>query len=162
MYLFRFNSQYLVLVTATLILSASMMEKNSVLNITFEQLCSLYLLDKNLRNSVIAAMLDLEEHIKEAAADVIAKSFDVNQNDYLLYKNYQNKRKYKSRFTLSGVLKTLTNTLETDKEPIHHYQTKYGIVPPWILFKRQRRKKKISPERAELPPSPPKILRISY
>ncbi len=115
-----------------------------------------------MRNSVIAAMLDLEEHIKEAAADVIAKSFDVNQNDYLLYKNYQNKRKYKSRFTLSGVLKTLTNTLETDKEPIHHYQTKYGIVPPWILFKRQRRKKKISPERAELPPSPPKILRISY
>ena len=54
-----------------------------------------------MRNSVIAAMLDLEEHIKEAAADVIAKSFDVNQNDYLLYKNYQNKRKYKSRFTFT-------------------------------------------------------------
>lgn len=88
-----------------------------------------------MRNSVIAAMLDLEEHIKEAAANVIAKSFGVNQNDYLLYKNYQNKRKYKSCFTLSGVLKTLTNTLETDKEPIHHYQTKYGIVPPWILLK---------------------------
>lgn len=104
-------------------------------DVTFEQLCSLYLLDKNLRNSVIAAMLDLEEHIKEAAADVIAKSFGVNQNEYLHYKNYQNKRKYKRRFTLAGVLDTLTNTLNTDKEPIHHYQTKYGIVPPWILFK---------------------------
>lgn len=33
---------------------------------TFEQICSLYLLDKNLRNAVIAAMLDLEEYVKEA------------------------------------------------------------------------------------------------
>lgn len=30
--------------------------------ITFEQIESLYILDKNLRNSVISAMLDLEEH----------------------------------------------------------------------------------------------------
>ena len=34
--------------------------------ITFEQITSLYILDKNLRNSVISAMLDLEEHLKAA------------------------------------------------------------------------------------------------
>ena len=39
--------------------------------ITFEQVLSLYTLDKNLRNAVMSAMLDLEEHIKEAAADVV-------------------------------------------------------------------------------------------
>ena len=104
-------------------------------NITFEQLCSLYAMDKNLRIAVMAAMLDLEEHIKEAAADVIAKSFGTHQDEYLRYKNYQNKRKYKYRFTLAGILETLKKTLDTDKEPIHHYKSKYGIVPPWILFK---------------------------
>lgn len=104
-------------------------------DVSFNQLFSLYTLDKNLRIAVMAAMLDLEEYIKEATADVIAQSFGTHQNDYLQYRNYQNKRKYKSRFTLSGILNTLRNTLETDKEPIHHYQVKYGSVPPWILFK---------------------------
>lgn len=54
---------------------------------------SLYLLDKNLRNAVIASMLDLEEHIKEAAADVVAKSFGTHPDKYLNYRNYANKRK---------------------------------------------------------------------
>ena len=34
--------------------------------VSFEQICSLYILDKNLRNAVMASMLNLEEHIKEA------------------------------------------------------------------------------------------------
>lgn len=104
-------------------------------DITFEQICSLYTFDKNLRISVMAAMIDLEEHVKEVTADVIAQSFGVSQNDYLQYRNYQNKRKHKRRFSLTGILETLNSTLETDKEPIHHYMEKYGIVPPWILFK---------------------------
>ncbi|MBS6956548.1 MAG: Abi family protein [Enterocloster asparagiformis] len=104
-------------------------------DITFEQLCSLYILDKNLRIAVMAAMLDLEEYIKEAVADVIAKSFGTHQDNYLQYRNYQNKKKYKYQFTLTGILETLKKTLDTDKEPIHHYKSKYGIVPPWILFK---------------------------
>lgn len=103
--------------------------------VTFEQLNSLYLLDKNLRNAVIASMLDLEEHIKEAAADVVAKSFGTHPDKYLNYRNYANKRKSKPRFSLSGILKTMNDTLLTDKNPIHHYQEEHGVVPPWILFK---------------------------
>lgn len=103
--------------------------------VTFEQIFSLYILDKNLRNAVMASMLDLEEHIKEIAADVIAQSFGTDQEIYLKFKNYQNKKKRKQRFTLSGILETMRATLNTDKEPIHHYAEKYGNVPPWILFK---------------------------
>ena len=43
--------------------------------IAFHQIYSLYLLDKNLRNSVMAAMLALEECFKEAAADVVGQRF---------------------------------------------------------------------------------------
>ena len=103
--------------------------------ITFNQIVSLYILDKNLRNAVIAAMIDFEEHIKEVAADVIAKSFGVHPDDYLSYRNYKNKSKRKYRFTVSGLLDTLKKALDTDKDPIHHYQSEHGIVPPWILFK---------------------------
>lgn len=103
--------------------------------VTFEQIFSLYILDKNLRNAVMASMQDLEEHIKESAANVVAKAFGVHQNDYLQYRNYVNKKKRKPRFSLPGILDTMKKTLETDKNPIHHYATKHGTVPPWILFK---------------------------
>ena len=89
--------------------------------VSFEQVCSLYILDKNLRIAVMAAMLDLEEYIKEITANVIAQSFGTHQDQYLKYRNYQNKRKRIRRFSLPGILDTLKNTLDTDKEPIHHY-----------------------------------------
>lgn len=103
--------------------------------VSFDQICSLYLLDKNLRNSVMAAMLDLEEHIKEAAADVVASSFGVQPDQYLQFRCYQNKRKHVERFSLGSILNAMRETLNTDKDPIHHYATVHGIVPPWILFK---------------------------
>lgn len=103
--------------------------------ITFEQLQSLYTLDKNLRSAVMRAMLDLEEHIKEAAADVIASSFGVHQDDYLQFANYRDKSKKKYRFSLAGIIETMKKTLKTDKNPIAHYSSSHGIVPPWILFK---------------------------
>ena len=103
--------------------------------ITFEQVLSLYTLDKNLRNAVMSAMLDLEEHIKEAAADVVASSFGVHQDRYLQFRNYRDKSKRKRRFSLDGILETMQKTLKTDKNPIFHYSSVHGIVPPWILFK---------------------------
>lgn len=103
--------------------------------ITFQHISSLYLLDKNLRNAIMASMLDLEEHIKELSADVIASSFGTDPDIYLAWRNYRDKKKTKSRFTLDSVLKTIKNHLNTDKNPVAHYREKYGIVPPWILFK---------------------------
>lgn len=103
--------------------------------ITFEQIQSLYTLDKNLRNAVMSAMLDLEEHIKEAAADVVSSSFGVHQDEYLQFRNYRDKSKRKRRFSLAGILETMKKTLLTDKDPIAHYSSEHGIVPPWILFK---------------------------
>lgn len=52
-------------------------------DVTFDQIYSLYILDKNLRNAVMATMLDLEEYVKENAASVLAASFGTHQNDYL-------------------------------------------------------------------------------
>lgn len=103
--------------------------------VTFEQVLSLYMLDKNLRNAVMAAMLDLEEYVKESAADVIASKYGTDQQDYLQYRNYVNKKKRKQRFALPAILDTMKKTLNTDKNPIAHYAQKYGTVPPWILFK---------------------------
>ena len=103
--------------------------------VTFEQVASLHELDKNIRNAVMASMQDLEEHIKEISADVIAASFGTNQNDYIKFKNYKNKHKKIENYQLGNILDKLRETSHTTKNPIHHYQSTYGTVPPWILFK---------------------------
>lgn len=103
--------------------------------VTFYQIYSLYLFDKNLRIAVMAAMLDFEEYIKEAAANVLARSFGTKEADYLKYTNFQNRRKRKKQFSLKGILDKMNMALESDKEPISHYRKKDGNVPPWILFK---------------------------
>ena len=104
-------------------------------NIPIEQIESLYTLDKNIRNAIMASMQDLEEHIKESSANVIAKSFGVNQNEYLQYKNYRDKKRVKYRFSLKGILETISKNTLSDKDPIAHYRNKYDLIPPWILFK---------------------------
>lgn len=103
--------------------------------VTFEQIASIYELDKNIRNNVMAAMQDLEEHFKELSANVIAHSFGTNQDDYLQFRNYQNRRKSIEKFRLGSILDSLRAQLQSPKDPIHYYYSKYGIVPPWILFK---------------------------
>lgn len=103
--------------------------------ITLEQILSLYSFDKNLRNAVMASMLDLEEHIKEVSADIIAQSFGIHQDDYLQFKNYKDKVRRKEQFTLRSILNKLKSTAQSDKDPIKHYRLKYDTVPPWILFK---------------------------
>lgn len=102
--------------------------------VTFNQIFSLYLLDKNLRNSVMSAMLDLEEHIKECAANVIARSFGTDPDEYLKFSNYRDRNRV-GPFSLAKILNRLQKSLHTDKYPIKHYMEKYNTVPPWILFK---------------------------
>ena len=104
-------------------------------NITFEQVQSLFLFDKGLRNSVMAAMQDLEEHVKEVAADVIAASIGTDPSAYLNMKNYRDRKKADPKFNLAYVLNTLQGKLKVKKDPILHYATAYGSVPPWILLK---------------------------
>ena len=103
--------------------------------ITFNQILSLYMFDKNLRNAVIASMLDLEEHIKASAADVVAQSFGTHQDDYLNIRNYRDKRRRNRKFSLRNTLITIQKALNSDKTPVSHYREVHGIIPPWILFK---------------------------
>ena len=83
----------------------------------------------------MASLLDLEEHIKEVTADIVAKTFGTHQDNYLQFNNYKDKRRRKKQFTLNEILNTLQKEIYSDKDPIKHYREKYGTVPPWILFK---------------------------
>lgn len=104
-------------------------------NVSFEQVYSLYLMDKNLRAAIFTSMLEIEEYIKNNASEIISKDFGTDSASYLDQRNYRDKARNK-KFSLSSILGSMSKTLsETEKDPIFHYKNKYGIVPPWILFK---------------------------
>lgn len=104
-------------------------------DISFEQIFSLFTLDHNLRNAIMAAMLDLEEHLRAVTAEVIAASFGTDHHSYLKWKNYRDRKVSVPRFSLNGILKTLHVNAASDKYPIKYYRDKYDSIPPWILFK---------------------------
>lgn len=103
-------------------------------DVTFQQVASLYAFDKNLRRAVISSMLDLEEHVKAAAAEIVGKYIGTDSAVYLDKRHYRNKRVRNSHFDLAHVLKNLKGVLSSDKDPIHHCMVTHGSVPPWILF----------------------------
>ena len=102
---------------------------------SFEQIYSLFILDHNLRNSIMSAMLDFEEHLRAATAEVIARNWGTDHNEYLKWKHYRDRSVAKDRFSLNGILSTLRQNLASDKDPIRYYRENYHIVPPWILLK---------------------------
>lgn len=103
--------------------------------VSFNQVYSLYVLDKNLRIAMISAMLDMEEHVKAVSAEILAEHFGAKSADYLQFRNYSNKKKRKPQFTLTAIIEKLNQTMKTDRDPIRLCREKHGDVPPWILFR---------------------------
>lgn len=104
--------------------------------ISFEQIYNLFMFDSSIRNAVMMAMIDLEGHLKSVVADIIGSSFGVDHARYLKRTNYRDKIVSNPKFSRNEILYTLSKTaLYSSMDPIKHYREKYGIVPPWILFK---------------------------
>ncbi len=110
-------------------------ERKYISGTTFEQIFSMFSLDHNLRNSIMASMLDLEECLRAAVAEIIAHNFGTDHKNYLKFRNYRDRYSKNPKFSLNGILGKLWNNASSDKDPIKYYREKYGIVPPWILLK---------------------------
>lgn len=109
--------------------------KNFRPGVTFEQIFSLFTLDHNLRNAIMSSMLDLEEHLRAIAADVISEAFGNDHHEYLKWKYYRDRSSSQQRFSLNEILDTLWKNSNSGKDPIRYYREKYKAIPPWILFK---------------------------
>lgn len=104
---------------------------------TFSHLYSLYQLDKDIRNGVLSATLEVELSLRTAIAYTIAEDFGEKQIDYLKPKNYRrgHKRQNSNRYPLYQLLDKLNNIANDDVEPYKHYRENHGNIPPWILLK---------------------------
>ena len=106
---------------------------------TFEHLTSLYELDKSIRNGVIQASLEIELSLRTAIAYTLAEDFGVEERQYLYYRNFRqgdttwsNDHPTNERAIL---LNKLNHILSRNIEPLNHYRSNHGHIPPWILLK---------------------------
>ncbi|MFS1664415.1 Abi family protein [Streptococcus sp. zg-JUN1979] len=104
---------------------------------TFSHLYSLYELDKNIRDAVLKATLEIELSLRTAIAYTIAEDFGEEQTNYLNPRHYRRgkKRVNSNQYPLYQLLKKLDNISNDNIEPYKHYRDCHGNIPPWILLK---------------------------
>lgn len=112
-------------------------EKQFLENESFSHLLSLYELDKEIRNGVIQATLEVEIALRTAIAYTISERFGAIESSYLRKSNYMRgkKREGSNRYPLHQLFDKLDKILQEDLEPYKHYREVHGNIPPWILLK---------------------------
>ena len=104
--------------------------------ITFEQIYSLFSLDKQVRSRLMDSMLEFESNLRTAVAHTLGESFTADQTSYLSRKNFRlGKQRANGQYQLDDILTKFNKILLDDVQPIKHYRETYKNVPPWILLK---------------------------
>lgn len=103
--------------------------------ITFEQIFSLYRIDKEIRNVLMSAMLDIENNLRNAVAHTLGETYSANQALYLDKKNFRPGRKRNGIYQIDELLHKFHKIAHDDVQPMKHYRETYGNIPPWILLK---------------------------
>lgn len=103
--------------------------------VTFERIYSLYCLDRQIRNTVLDAMLEVEDTLRTATAHTIAEAFSAEQSLYLKRTNYRSGNSRNGEFPIDQILHKFNKIALDRNEPFKHYRETYNNVPPWILVK---------------------------
>jgi len=103
---------------------------------SFEELYSLFLFDRRLRNILFKNILIIENNIKSIIAYQLSKKYGYHEKDYLKPHNFNcagEKRKQVN--DLIGKMKRQIRFNVLQHSATSHYITNYGYVPLWILVK---------------------------
>lgn len=103
--------------------------------VTFEQIYSLYSMDRQIRGRLMDAMLEFESNLRTAVAHTIGEAFTADQTKYLNRSNYKLGKKRNDVYQLDDILNKFNKILCDDVQPMKHYRETYGNIPPWILLK---------------------------
>jgi abortive infection bacteriophage resistance protein len=108
---------------------------------TFEQLFSLFKMDKSIANAVSKTMHDIELHLRTAVAYTVASHYTAEYEQYSHPDNFLrgkikwNSRRNKKESERDGLLRKLQKIKEDDVQPFKHYRECHGNIPPWVLLK---------------------------
>ncbi len=102
----------------------------------FEELYSLFLFDRTLRNIIFKYLLVIENNLKSITSYVLSKKYGYREKDYLRSKNFtKDPTRQKQVNDLIGKMKRQIRINGAQHTATEHYSSQYGYIPLWILVK---------------------------
>ena len=112
------------------------LEKKYIHGTTFEEVYSLFLFDRTLRNILFKNLLIIENNLKSIISYQLSKKYGYKEKDYLKEKNFTlNPNKKKQVKDLLVKMKRQIRINGREHTATYHYVSNYGYIPLWILVK---------------------------
>ncbi len=117
-------------------LMKSMTDKRFLEGVTFEEMYSLFLFDRAIRNVFFKYLLVIENNLKSIFSYQLSKKYGYKEKYYLRSKNFTNdKTKQRQVNDLIRKMKRQIRVNGSQHTATAHYMSNYGYVPLWILVK---------------------------
>ena len=103
---------------------------------TFEELYSLFLFDRSIRNVLFKYILVIENNLKSITSYQLSKKYGYKERDYLKAKNFTPDPNKQAQ--LNDLLKKMKRQIRVNGSQhtaTQHYVSNYGYIPLWILVK---------------------------
>ena len=111
-------------------------DKRFIEGMTFEEIYSLFLFDRTLRNILFKYLLVIENNLKSITSYQLSKKYGYRERDYLKSKNFtQVPEKQKQVADLIKKMKRQIRVNGSQHTATQHYVSNYGYIPLWILVK---------------------------
>ena len=102
----------------------------------FEELYSLFLFDRSLRNILFKNLLIIENNLKSISSYQLSRRYGYKEKDYLKEKNFDNNPEKKRQVNdLIKKMKKQIRSNSRENTATLHYVSNYGYIPLWILVK---------------------------
>ena len=103
---------------------------------TFDELYSLFLFDRKIRNIFFKNILVVENNIKSLISYQLSKKYGFKENDYLNPNNFTNNPlKERQKSDIIEKMKRQIRVNGQKHSATIHYMSNYGYIPLWILVK---------------------------
>lgn len=117
-------------------LMKSQVDKRFIEGATFEELYSLFLFDRQIRNAFFKYLLVIENNLKSIFSYQLSKKYGYKEKNYLKESNFTTDNKDKRR--VSDVINKMKRQIRVNSQnhsATLHYITNYGYIPLWVLVK---------------------------
>lgn len=105
-------------------------------NTTFEELYSVFVFDRNIRNIMFKYLLIVENNVKSIISYQLSKKYGIKEKDYLSPKNFnQDSLKIRQVYDVLNKMKRQIRINGKQHTATSHYLNNYGYIPMWILVK---------------------------
>lgn len=111
-------------------------DKTYIDGVTFEELYSLFLFDRSLRNILFKNILIIENNLKSIISYELSLRYGYREKEYLNNKNFtMNPEKIRQVNDVIKKMKRQIKSNATQHSATMHYVNNYGYIPLWVLVK---------------------------